>query len=165
MNIVKMVATLSVVLGSSVVAAPLKAAVPPDFKLSLERQSCYGFCPMYTVSVDAQGLVTYNGDRFVKLKGIHKAQLSKNRLTRLYKALERAKLGQYKNQYKDMDVSDLPSAILKVSGLKIGARVGSKTIDHYFGDKNAPESLTRLENEVDALLGTRKWVGTGIYRE
>jgi len=165
MNIVKMIATLSVVLSSSVLAVPPKAAVPANFKLSLERQACYGFCPMYTVSVDAQGLVTYSGERFVKLKGTHKAQLSKSQLTRLYKALERAKLGQYKNEYKNMDVTDNPSAILKVSGIKIGARVGSKTIEHYFGDKSAPESLTRLENEVDALLGTRKWVGTGIYRE
>jgi len=165
MKLFKIVAALSIVLTSSVLAAPPKAAVPADFKVSLERQACYGFCLMDPVSVASKGLVTYTGDRFATLTGTYRAKLSKSQLERLYKALERAKLGQYKNEYKAMSVTDLPSAILKVSGLKIGARAGNKTIDHYFGDKTAPESLTRLENEMDALLGTRKWVGTGIYRE
>ena len=165
MNLVKIARLASLVFLSSGSTLAAKSTVPSDFKLSLERQACYGFCPMYTVSVDHKGQVTYVGERFVKLKGTYKAQLTPSQLERLWQALERAKLGQYKSEYKTMSVTDNPSAILKVSGIKIGARVGSKTIDHYFGDKTAPESLTRLENEVDALVGTRKWVGTGIYRE
>lgn len=165
MNLFKMAGTASLVVLSSGFTLAAQTTAPSDFKLSLERQACYGFCPMYKVSVDSKGLVTYAGERFVKLKGTYKAQLTPSQLKRLYKALERAKLGQYKNEYKAMSVTDLPSAILKVSGLKINAQQRSKTIDHYFGDRSAPESLTRLENELDALMGTRKWVGTGIYRE
>jgi hypothetical protein len=35
-------------------------------------------------------------------------------------------------------------------------------VHHYRGDDKAPEALTRLEDEVDALLGTDRWVkGSG----
>ncbi len=159
MNFLKLVGTVGLILASSGNALP-KSAVPHDFKLSLERQACYGFCPMYKVSVDSNGLVTYVGERFVKLKGTHKAQLGKSQLERLWTALERANLSQYNNFYKKMSVTDLPSAIIQFRGKR-----RSKSIDHYHGDKSAPESLTRLENELDSLIGTRKWVGTGIYRK
>jgi len=160
MNLVKIAGLASLVLLSSGSTLAAKSKVPSNFKLSLERQACYGFCPMYTVSVSSKGLVTYVGERFVKLKGTYEAQLSPSQLERLWQALERANVYQYKSAYTAMSVTDMPSAILKVSGFK-----RSKTINHYFGDKSAPESLIRLENEVDALVGTRKWVGTGIYRE
>jgi hypothetical protein len=40
---------------------PESAAVPGDFSATLERTVCFGSCPVYTVSVDASGLVQYDG--------------------------------------------------------------------------------------------------------
>ena len=37
---------------------------------------------------------------------------------------------------------------------------GGHTIDHYYGDRDAPESLEGLERAFDGLAGTDAWVGS-----
>jgi hypothetical protein len=59
-----------------VVASPVSTTVsrpsqtvPDDFVISLERTSCFGECPVYSVTIDAKGNVTYDGKRFVRVEG------------------------------------------------------------------------------------------------
>ncbi|HUF12622.1 MAG TPA: hypothetical protein VMN78_05965 [Longimicrobiales bacterium] len=33
------------------------------------------------------------------------------------------------------------------------------TVNHYHGCPKAPESLTRFEERIDAVLGVERWVG------
>ena len=41
--------------------------VPADTVMRLQRTSCLGPCPIYVVTIDARGMVTYDGDRFVRV--------------------------------------------------------------------------------------------------
>jgi len=38
-------------------------------KITLERTECYGFCPIYTLTIQGDGTVVYDGKDFVKTKG------------------------------------------------------------------------------------------------
>jgi hypothetical protein len=46
-------------------AATAAQHVPDDFVIKLERTSCFGECPVYSVNIDARGNVTYEGTKFV----------------------------------------------------------------------------------------------------
>ena len=37
--------------------------------ITLQRTACFGACPVYTVSIYADGTVAYNGERFVEVEG------------------------------------------------------------------------------------------------
>ena len=43
--------------------------VPPDTLIRLQRTECLGECPIYTVTIDARGTVTYEGEKFVRVIG------------------------------------------------------------------------------------------------
>ena len=43
--------------------------IPADALIRLQRTSCYGPCPIYTVAIDARGTVTNEGERFVRVVG------------------------------------------------------------------------------------------------
>jgi Domain of unknown function (DUF6438) len=52
----------------AMVSRPLQA-VPDDFVIGLERTSCFGECPVYSVTIDAKGNVTYDGKKLVRVEG------------------------------------------------------------------------------------------------
>jgi hypothetical protein len=58
---------LAVCLG--IAQASQQPIVPADTIISLQRTSCYGPCPVYTVKIDARGSVTYEGEKFVRVVG------------------------------------------------------------------------------------------------
>src|SRR5262245_2191770 len=55
-------------------------AVPDDFSVTLERTICFGACPAYSASVDASGLVQYDGTQCVAVNGHRESRLSQEHL-------------------------------------------------------------------------------------
>src|ERR1041385_8201332 len=47
-----------------------------DDQITLERTACFGTCPMYKLTIDSDGTVTFNGERFTKTTGIAKGKIS-----------------------------------------------------------------------------------------
>ncbi|HKP53084.1 MAG TPA: hypothetical protein VJ183_10595 [Chloroflexia bacterium] len=47
----------------------------------------------------------------------------------------------------------MPSASLSISTSDKG-----NMVNHYYGDHNAPATLTALESKVDEILNTAQWV-------
>ena len=50
--------------------------VPQDLSIVLQRGLCFGSCPIYSLEVDESGSVRYEGDRFVKVGGVHHDSVS-----------------------------------------------------------------------------------------
>lgn len=48
----------------------------PTLVVSLERTACFGACPQYSVSLYRDGIVAYEGVRFVKVRGKRMARLT-----------------------------------------------------------------------------------------
>jgi hypothetical protein len=135
---------------SSVPRAPAASSV----MLSLERTACYGRCPIYTVTVLRDGTVKWEGKQFVKVTGKATGKLGADALAQLTKAFSDAGFFALHDKYDSYDVTDHPSAILAYSD---GGK--AKTVHHYPGDRSAPEKLSTLEDKVDELVGTQRWIG------
>jgi Domain of unknown function (DUF6438) len=53
---------------------------PQDVLVKLERTSCFGECPVYSVTIDGRGNVTYDGEQFVRVKGRATGRISVSRV-------------------------------------------------------------------------------------
>ena len=123
-------------------------------KLSLERTMCYGTCPVYTVSVDDNGNVEYHGEMFVSRAGNHKWKVPKKTVAALNRLLTRYEFFSFKKSYNKFSVSCMPSTITTV----IMDDGREKKVDHYHGDCDVPKQLNTIENRIDELLGSDKYV-------
>ena len=154
------------VAGSIAVALALSAAssyavaqeVPADFLITLNRTSCFGACPVYSVSIDANGNVTYVGTKFVRIEGRQTDRIPLSRVAELLATAERIRFFELRDRYRTIRnpdgsetmVTDLPTAFLTIT------REGrSKTVEDYLG---APDGLKELERQIDEVARTARWI-------
>ena len=142
-------------------SAPPASATPPAATAgeaplaTLVRTACYGFCPVYQLTVRANGTVVYEGESFVKVKGKAFGQLDEAGLTRLKQAFAAAKFGSLASTYETVSRTDAPSAVVSFAD---GTQ--AKTVRHYHGDMAAPPELSKLEEEIDTIVHVEQWIGT-----
>jgi hypothetical protein len=136
----------------------LAQAVPDDFIIKLERTSCFGECPVYTVSIDARGNVRYEGAQFVRVEGRQTDRIPVSRVAALLETAERIGFFELRDQYRyirnpdgtETIVTDLPTAFVTVT------RAGrTKRIEDYVG---APRGLKELEQQIDETARTKRWI-------
>ena len=123
--------------------------------ITLERQPCFGACPVYTVTIHGDGRVEYNGADFVEVTGAQTAAVAPSAVQALADRLTEAGYFDWDDSYMNQDVTDLPYVISSVT-LSDGT---TKRIEHYHGDGSAPDELTDLENLIDETANTAQWVG------
>lgn len=125
--------------------------------MRFERTPCFGTCPVYQVTLDQDGLVTWSGEIFVRSVGIRQWKISQQKMKALEEALLAADfftidrqegIGHY--------MTDCPGCNLSVT-LADGRQ---RTITHDHGDTSWPEQLDELEKTIDRILGTAKHVKT-----
>lgn len=75
-------------------------AVPDDAVIRLERTSCFGECPVYTVTIDARGNVIYDGARAVRVEG---RQIDRIPLVNVAAILETAERVGFRNEHTAVD--------------------------------------------------------------
>ncbi|GAB4489670.1 MAG: hypothetical protein OHK0019_07570 [Saprospiraceae bacterium] len=79
--------------------------------VSLETGPCFGFCPVFKMDVLKNGLVRYEGLRFVEKMGKDSFKLTDAELKQLKTKVKEVNLWQYPDMIKT-DVVDAPFAIL-----------------------------------------------------
>lgn len=127
---------------------------------SLERTSCYGWCPVYKVTVFSDGIVEYQGEHYVKTKGRAVGHLDPKELAALHDLFQRNGYRSLKGSYEEYYVSDNPSAYTLYS-LADGTM---KPVRHYFGDQSAPKALLDIEQGIDQIVHIEQWIGTESER-
>jgi Domain of unknown function (DUF6438) len=127
---------------------------------TLERTACFGWCPIYKVTVYRDGAVEWNGDSFVKVKGQATGHLGPDDVAALEKLFVDNGYLALEDAYDDYSVTDMPSSITSYS---VGGK--TKTIHHYHGDQHAPDALRAVEDGIDRLVHTDQWLGTEDERE
>jgi hypothetical protein len=132
-------------------APPPTPAPPPSSRLlaELSRGGCYGTCPIYTVTVYDDGRVEYKGERDVEVIGARADRLDDATLAALRGAFDGADFEKLSDFVRN-DCTDLPT---------VEIRYGDKTVHHYHGDRSAPEALWKLEQKLDELVKSARWVG------
>ncbi len=131
-------------------------SIPDDAVIKLERTSCFGECPVYSVTIDARGNVTYEGERFVRVTGRQTARNPLARVAAILETAERIRFFELRDQYRYIRnpdgtstiVSDLPTAFVPIT-----LKGRSKRVEDYFG---APEALRQLERQIDEAARTKQ---------
>jgi hypothetical protein len=151
--------------------APGKSAVPAGDNpndatantgaaVTLERTPCFGGCPVYQLSVSADGVVTYQGRANVRHLGAATKRIQPQRVSALLSELERGGYFSFAPRYTPAEPScgryatDSPTAITSV---RIENRV--HRIEHDYGCGAAPGALVVLERRIDEVLGSTEWTG------
>jgi hypothetical protein len=126
--------------------------------LTLERTACFGFCPIYKLTVYGNGKVVYEGKRFVKVTGTRTTTISQTALRKLIADFQKINYFKLQDSYTGGH-TDAPSAI---TSLTMGKK--QKTVHHYLPSPDAPTQLTELENKIDAVVNSKQWIGTDAER-
>lgn len=124
--------------------------------LTLERQACFGTCPVYSVAVFADGSVIYLGLNHVDAVGVRTATVSAEDVDFL--AMHASSIGyfEWNDEYTDMKITDQAYVVSSVR-----YEDQSKRITRYEGDFNAPVGVVRVEEMIDDLVNVEQWVGNG----
>lgn len=110
--------------------------------VELKSGACFGFCPVFRLTVRNSGLVAYEGIRFAEKIGLDSFQLTKAEMTRLREKVQQVNLWQYPEKIESQ-VVDAPFATLTV--FRDGQ---SKSVS---GSIDRPAPLLELENLLKEL--------------
>ncbi len=127
--------------------------------MRVSRGPCFGHCPVYSVSMNAQGLVEFDGKHNVAQPGEHEQQRAREDFAALLRELDTRGVfgmsGSYVpgNKACGQYVTDMPSAALQVSDGTREARV-----EHYLGCHDAPAALSKMEDLIDERTGAVHWI-------
>ena len=154
-----------------------KASVPI---ITLERRTdAFGVAPAYKLSIYADGTViykaiphetspVYRNEKKRRQRRSATGRISESDVGQLISEFERIDYRSLKDSYPMSDgfgptptedcpvmYTDQPSA-----STSFAMNGKSKTVFHYLGCKgnDAAEKLTRLENRIDEIVGTEKWL-------
>jgi len=131
--------------------------VPSDFLVTFERGPCFGMCPVYVLTVFADGTVTFNGVSFVLAEGTQTATLPPQQVTEIYQAVLDTDFFDLEDRY-EVAATDLPSILTTVT---LNSQI--KTVYHYglgCGTELdlAPSGLCALEALLEGIPAANGWV-------
>jgi hypothetical protein len=114
-------------------------------------------CPVYEVSVFADGTVRWDGKQFVSTVGTAKASLPKRQVDELIRAMTAGSFLSLKNSYRTRvtpdgmmeSITDQPTTFLTFTRDGV-----TKTVEDY---AFAPDELHELERLVDRVSNSHQW--------
>lgn len=130
--------------------------IPPDTLIEMERTICYGTCPSYTLTIQGNGTVIFDGKQFVSHTGPAEDKISNDKLNDLVQLIREIDFMTIpSNPECESWMTDHPSVFLTI---EIDGQRNSVT--HYHGCKGfkQEEDLFKLEEAVDSLSGARRWI-------
>ncbi|HEX8566945.1 MAG TPA: DUF6438 domain-containing protein [Pyrinomonadaceae bacterium] len=145
-----------------------------ELSLSMKRSHCYGTCPVYELNIQSDGKVLFNGIDYTETKGEVTGSLSNEKMKQLVSEIEKANFYSYEDSYTNdlgscsLIATDNPTVTLSV---KLNGK--EKNITHYLGcrseinssggsaDSIFPLQLYNLENKIDEIVETKRWIGKG----
>lgn len=109
----------------------------PVFKF--QETPCFGQCPVYKMEIFKNGLVKYEGERFVEKLGTYEKTISEEKVERLIKEFDAASFFEFEDEYTS-NMTDLPTVYTTYNK---GDQ--SKRVLNYYG---APDELKVLEKKL-----------------
>lgn len=134
-----------------------QGGIPEDFQVTIEKSACHGTCPVYTLTVSADGTVTYNGLEHVAVSGEQTATLPESAVIELFDAVQAAEFFSLDEEYT-IPATDLPSATTTVT------LNGETTAVYHYGlgcgseADNAPTALCDLEAMLEGIAVANGWI-------
>jgi hypothetical protein len=143
---------------------------PANTIISLTRSACFGDCPNYTVVIHGDGQVRFTTDispvsdvdaihrQFAQSKGVlvpgtHQDRVLPQSVADLLAQFQRVGFWGLQDRY-EARVTDNPTQIIT---LEIGGRK-KKVVDYVGTEAGMPQSVRDLEDSIDRVAGTARWV-------
>jgi ankyrin repeat protein len=122
-------------------------------KIALARGPCLGDCPGYTVEIDGDGTVRYEGGLFTAVPGKHVTHIPVSAVRVLYDSFVKADFFWTFDEYR-ATITDNPTFLVTI------AFDGNKkqVVDYAGLMVGMPEEVEKLEDAIDAAAATKKWV-------
>jgi hypothetical protein len=120
---------------------------------ALQRDTCLGPCPLYSLRIFDDGTVLYRGEGNVLVRGGRMARLSSDQMQELRQTFQRANFLGLTYQCGGA-VTDSPT--VRIFYAEAGR---ARLIGDYHGCKKRPAALGPLEEDVDRIAGSGRWVG------
>lgn len=147
---------------NSLIRAPATIhSTESDTLINMERTICFGTCPAYTLTIWKNGKVTFNGKEFVEYKGIETGKMSQEKIDKLIQKIKQSPFMEMPSSPEcETRYTDMPSVFLTI---KLDGERNS--VSHYHGCKGFEfeEELFQLEEAIDSLAGTKKWIEGNNY--
>lgn len=139
--------TLALILITS--CSTQKALIGDNFNISMDKGSCFGSCPVYTLSIDNKGYATFEGERFTDKVGKHGLQLQSQKLDEIATAFSSADLASYDDNYPS-DISDLPITTIAYINNTFQKRISGKV--------ERPEKIKELQSMLEDIAQMDGWM-------
>jgi len=131
---------------------PQQSTLTDTTVVDLQRGQCYGRCPAYEVKINGSGRVEFHGVAFVCEKNPPQTKIDPLLVQQLIDGLNNISFFNIPN-YTSYDVTDNPFA-----SITLNMDGPSHKVEHYFGDRKAPRLLNMIEERIDEIAGTSKWI-------
>lgn len=119
--------------------------------ITIERESCRGFCPAYKMTIYGDGTVDYEGKRNVQDIGNFQKKISKSKVQELLKAFQEANYMSLENEYDDPSMADAVAVFTSIKFIdKTDGKEKTKAIKNRV---KGPEALTKLQDKIDSIVG------------
>jgi len=131
--------------------------IPSDLLIALDRGPCFGTCPVYSLTVSADGTVLFDGMQFVEAQGERTASIPRGQLQELVDAILAADFFALQDSYV-VSATDLPSITTTVT-----LQGRTKSIFHYGVGcgtdlDTAPPPLCEIEALLERIPVSNGWV-------
>lgn len=115
----------------------------------IQRTACFGRCPIYTASIYESGRVVYQGEKWVEKEGNFEAEISQDKLDKLFMKADEIQFMELNSIYDSKSVTDLPSCIIS---LRIDDKV-KIVVNRYQG----PQKLAQFSQYFDQLINSLEY--------
>lgn len=125
-----------------------KAMIGEDFNITMQKGSCFGSCPVYTLSIDKNGYATYDGERFTDKIGKHGMQIAPDKFQAIANAFASADLASFDDDYPS-NIADLPSATIAYANNAFTKRITGK--------RERPQKVKDLQAMLEEISQMDSW--------
>ncbi len=142
--------------------------------LRMERNHCFGECPVYTLTIQPDGNFLFENVKIREkeeliTKNKIEGKISEEKINQIINEITKADFFSLKNSYTDgfncpAFWKDNPDVTLSISLYR-----KEKTVSHSLGCKEKadldkegkiyPQQLYDLENKIDEIVETKRWIG------
>lgn len=113
----------------------------------IRKTSCLGDCPVYSVSIDKEGNVFYEGKQYVIEKGVKEFKLTDKQFSSLNKYLSKD-FSSFKNVYDNPKIMDLPNTFISCNDKHIKIRLWNDDV---------PDTILELHEYLEGILLDKKF--------
>ncbi len=116
--------------------------------VEMSKGPCYGRCPVYTLVVYDNGVVTYEGKQNTDRKGLFINQISDSALKALVSQLVAAKLDQFQDAYRGR-IPDLQTVTITYYGGQYRKRI--------VGKDGRPQAVLDIQATLEDIANQEGW--------